>query len=63
MISYQNRITISIITITIFTLMEEIYLLKIGPDFIGWSVIRGNDYEKYNVVSIMKKQNKELKTA
>ena len=44
--------------------MEEIYLLKIGPDFIGWSVIRGNDYEKNSVVSIIKtKQNKELKTA
>ena len=43
--------------------MEEIYLLKIGPDFIGWSVIRGNDYEKNNVVSIIKKNDKELKTA
>ena len=44
--------------------MEEIYLLKIGPDFTGWSVIRGNDYEKNSVVSIIKtKQNKELKTA
>ena len=43
--------------------MEEIYLLKIGPDFIGWSVIRGNDYEKNNVVSIIEKNDKELKTA
>ena len=43
--------------------MEEIYILKIGPDFIGWSVIRENDLKKNNVVSIIKKQNKELKTA
>ena len=42
--------------------MEEIYLLKIGPDFTGWLVIKGNDYENNSAVSIIK-QNKELKTA
>ena len=45
-IGYQTRITIITITITIFLIMEELYLSKIGPNFIGWSVIRGNNYEK-----------------
>ena len=36
-------------------------LFKIGPNFVGWAVISGNNYEKNKVLSLIGNKS-ELKT-
>ena len=48
---YQNRTTISIIDLNYFTRYynEEIYFVKVGPNFVGSAVIRMNKYKNMNL--------------